>query len=127
MWKKLKKLLKEYNSENGTDIDMPAFFKILNYTDEDIELVNRIIKKKKIHREMKFTSIEPKLNKYIGDRNNPEYEKYYNLLCEYRKYNIEHEGSCLSMKNFFKQEYNLTDENALIEAKKITKLIYCNN
>lgn len=121
MFKKFKRLLKEYNLENNTNISICEFFRVLNYSEEDITFILKNLGKKK-ERPKKVFSIRPNLPNFIGDRSNPEYEKYYELVCEYRKYSVE--IGKISLKNFFKTVYNLSEENALNECKKIQNIVY---
>ena len=121
MFKKFKRLLEEYNQENNTKLSICEFFRILNYSDEDITIILKNLGKKK-ERPKKVFSIRPNLPNFIGVRSNPEYEKYYELVCEYRKYSVEIEK--ISLKNFFKTVYNLSEENAITECKKIQNIVY---
>lgn len=121
MFKKFKRLLEEYNQENNTNLSVCEFFRVLNYSDEEITFILNNIGKKK-ERPKKVFNINPNIPNFIGDRSNPEYEKYYELVCEYRKYSIE--IGKISLKNFFKTVYNLSEDNALIECKKIQNIVY---
>lgn len=126
-FKKLKNAYKEYIEESGNNISFSKFFiKVLNYSNKDFK---NFIKSKAEYQEKKKhklpKNIEPKLGKTQGLKDHPEYNKYYNIVCEFRKYIIENQEK-INLSSFLKEKYNLSDEESLNEAKKVNLIIYSN-
>ena len=131
---KLKSYYKEYCEENNSSISCKDWFiKVLQYSEKDLANFGRTVKKqekkkhekKKPNREIK--TIDPHLPAYIGNREHPEYNKYFSIVCEQRKYNMEHPGASISLKNYLISTYNFSEEEAKIECKKIEHILYCKN
>lgn len=131
--KKLLKLLNEYNEENNVNIDFHTFFiKILNYTEDDyIKLITykaKQEKKKKDRSTPKRRKIDQnKLIEYgIGDTENPEYNKYWEIFTDYNENYLGDESIIgkKTLKNYFILKYNYTEDKAYEESKKITKIIF---
>lgn len=122
----------EWLEENNSSISFKDWFiTVLQYTEDDLRYFTKSIKtiKKKANkvRERKITSIDPHLPLYIGDRENPEYNKYFSIVCEQRKYNMEHPGAGVSLKNYLISTYNFSEEESKFECKKIEHILYCKN
>ena len=134
---KLNNYLKEYNDENNLNIDFRTFFiKVLNYSEEEYnKLVTYKVKQEKIKENKKKEGDNPKprqinqdkLIKYgIGDFNNPEYEKYWNIFTDYNK-NYLTDTSIIgkkTLKAYFIYKYNYSEDKAYEESKKISKIIF---
>ena len=131
--KKLLKLLNEYNEENNVNIDFHTFFiTILNYTEDDyIKLITYKIKrerKKKDRETPKKRKIDQnKLIEHgIGDTENPEYKKYWDIFTDYNENFLGDESikgkKCL--KQYFIYKYNYDEDKAYAESRKITSIIF---
>ena len=133
LFKKLKQLIKEYEKETGKQISIHDFFITeLNYSEEDYELF-LVLKnsKKKPSGESKRTNHIPYISKEVGDKNHPEYEKYYNMVLAFREYmcnkELRPEGDeKKTMRTFMKYAYGLEGDNATLEMRKIENIIYKN-
>ena len=131
--KKLNNYLKEYNEENGLNIDFHTFFvKVLNYSEE--EYVNLITYKAKLEKLKKNREIpKPRkidqnvlIKKGIGDFENSEYEKYWNIFTDYNE-NYLADTSITgkkTLKAYFIYKYNYSEDKAYEESKKISKIIF---
>ena len=131
--KKINKYLEEYNKENNSNVDFHTFFvDILNYTEEDY--TNFIEYKVKLEKQKKDRSIpkprkinkEVLIKKGIGDFNNPEYEKYWNIFTDYNE-NYLADTSITgkkTLKAYFIYKYNYTEDKAYEESKKITDIVF---
>jgi len=128
VFKKLKKAYKEYLEESKENISLSEFFiNVLNYSKEDFK--DFIIAKHSYTEKRKHklpSSIEPKIAKNKGIRNHPDYDKYFGIICEYRKYLIENKKR-INLKDFISEKYNISIEEALEEAKKIHLILYSKN
>ena len=131
-FKKIQDARKEYNLENNTDVSLEEFFYILNYTKEDLDaFLNAKHSKPKKSGESKRVNKLPYISKEVGDKENPEYEKYYNIVLEFREYmcnrDIRPEGDeKKTMRTFMKYKYELEGDAALIEMRKIENIVYKN-
>ena len=135
--KKLNNYLKEYNDENGLNIDFHTFFvKVLNYSEEEYnELVTYKVKQEKIKEKKRKDRSNPKPRKInqsklieygIGDIDNPEYEKYWNIFTDYNE-NYLADTSITgkkTLKAYFIYKYNYSEDKAYEESKKISKIIF---
>lgn len=131
VFKKLKLALKEYNHDNQVDLSLHQFFvEVLNYSAEEF---NEFLIAKKTHikpsGESKRTNRIPYIPKEVGDKDNPEYEKYYNMVLAFRKYmcnkELRPEGDeKKTMRTFMKYAYNLEGDDVLIEMRKIENIVY---
>lgn len=131
-FKKLKSAIQEYEAETGKHITLHDFFvKVLNYSEEEytsfLGAKHTKIKKKKSG-ESKRMNLVPILKSNIGDRENPEYKKYYNMVLEFRKYmcnkEIVSEDGKKTMRSFMKYAYGLEGDTALAEMRKIENIVY---
>ena len=131
--KKFSKHLEEYNSTTNSNIDFHTFFvNVLNYTEEDyLNLLNiktKLEKRKKSRETPKKRKIDQnKLIEYgIGDIENPEYKKYWDIFTDYNENYLEDESitgnKCL--KQYFIYKYNYDEDKAYAESKKITAIIF---
>lgn len=133
VFKKLKKILKEFEEETGKEISFHDFFvNILNYSEEDFELFlnsKRTKIKKKPSGESKRTNRIPYISKEVGDKNHPEYEKYYNMVLAFREYMCNKElrpdgEEKKTMRTFIKYAYGLEGDDATLEMRKIEYIVY---
>jgi len=62
----------------------------------------------------------------IGDIENPEYEKYWNIFTDYNENYLGDKSITgnKTMKNYFILKYNYTEDKAYEESKKINKIIF---
>jgi len=131
--KKFSKHLEEYNSITNSNIDFHTFFvDVLNYTEEDyLNLLTAKIKfeKRKKDRETpkKRKIDQNKLIEHgIGDVENPEYKKYWDIFTDYNENYLGDESikgkKCL--KQYFIYKYNYDEDKAYAESKKITSIIF---
>ena len=131
-FKKIKEILAEYELETGKHITLhDLFVNFLNYTEEDYEkfLASKGTKIKKPSGESKRTNKIPIIPTDVGDKDNPEYEKYYNMVLEFRTYmcnkDIRPEGEeKKTMRTFMKYAYNLEGDDATKEMRKIEYIVY---
>ena len=131
-FKKLKEIIDEYEIETGKHITLhDLFVNFLNYTEEDYEkfLTSKGTKIKKPSGESKRTNKIPIIPTDVGDKDNPEYEKYYNMVLEFRTYmcnkDIRPEGEeKKTMRTFMKYAYNLEGDDATKEMRKIEHIVY---
>lgn len=132
-FKKIKEIITEYEAETGNHISLhDLFVNFLNYTEEDYEMfLNSKGTKipKKPSGESKRTNKIPIIPNNVGDKENPEYEKYYNMVLEFRKYmcnkDIRPEGDeKKTMRTFMKYAFNLEGDDATKEMRKIEYIVY---
>jgi len=127
------KHLEEYNSITNSNIDFHTFFvDVLNYTEEDyLNLLTAKIKfeKRKKDRETpkKRKIDQNKLIEHgIGDIENPEYKKYWDIFTDYNENYLGDESikgkKCL--KQYFIYKYNYDEDKAYAESKKISSIIF---
>ena len=126
-FKKIKQCLKEYNKENNTSFGIHDFFvKVWNYSEDEYNALT--IKRKKPSGESKRQNKVPSLPKDVGDKENPEYEKYYNMVLAFRQYMCNKEITTdRNMRGFMKYQYGLEGDDALIEMRKIENIVYKNH
>lgn len=126
-FRKIKRCLKEYNKENNTSIGIHDFFvKVWNYSEDEYNAL--MLKRKKPSGESKRQNKIPSLPKNVGDTENPEYEKYYNMVLEFRQYMCNKEITTdRNMRGFMKYKYGLEGDDALIEMRKIENIVYKNH
>ena len=135
--KKLNNYLKEYNDENNLNIDFHTFFvKVLNYSEEEYnKFVTYKVKQEKIKEKKKKDRSNPKPRKInqnklieygIGDVDNPEYEKYWNIFTDYNENYLADTSitSKKTLKAYFIYKYNYSEDKAYEESKKISKIIF---
>lgn len=131
--KKFSKHLEEYNSITNSNIDFHTFFvDVLNYSEEDyLNLLTTKIKfeKRKKDRETpkkKQINQEILIKKGIGDIENPEYKKYWDIFTDYNENYLGDESikgkKCL--KQYFIYKYNYDEDKAYAESRKITSIIF---
>lgn len=53
--------------------------------------------------------------------NNPEYDKYFNIVQEFKKFN---KGSSGDMRAFLKEMYDIEGDDATKEMRKIENIVY---
>ncbi len=131
--KAFSKHLEEYNSITNSNIDFHTFFvDVLNYSEEDyLNLITAKIKfeKRKKDRETpkKRKIDQSKLIEHgIGDIENPEYKKYWDIFTDYNENYLGDESikgkKCL--KQYFIYKYNYDEDKAYAESRKITSIIF---
>ena len=131
--KKFSKYLEEYNSTTNSNIDFHTFFvDVLNYTEEDyLNLLTTKIKfeKRRKNREApkKRQINQDALIKHgIGDVENPEYKKYWDIFTDYNENYLGDESikgkKCL--KQYFIYKYNYDEDKAYAESKKISSIMF---
>lgn len=134
--KKLLKYLNEYNIENDSNLDFHTFFvNVLNYSEEDyiklVEFKTKLEKKKKDRSVRKPRKINQKvlIEHGIGDIENPEYEKYWNIFTDYNEIYLANDSITgkKTLKEYFIYRYNYTEDKAYEESKKIAKIIFKKN
>lgn len=125
--KNLTKAFNEYNEEEGKHIDFHEFFtSILSYSEDDyIKLTSYIAKRKKKKEHRKEICIKNSIKPGIGDVENPEYNKYFNIFCDYGKYLsdssiTENKTLC----NYLIKTFNYSSDEALSEARKIQAILF---
>lgn len=131
--KKFSKYLEEYNSTTNSNIDFHTFFvDVLNYSEEDY--LNLLTAKIKFEKRKKDRTIPKKrqinqdalIKHGIGDIENPEYKKYWDIFTDYNENYLGDESikgkKCL--KQYFIYKYNYSDEMAYAESKKISSIIF---
>ena len=131
--KTFSKHLEEYNSITNSNIDFHTFFvDVLNYSEEDyLNLLTVKIKfeqRRKNRETPKKRKIDQnKLIEYgIGDIENPEYKKYWDIFTDYNENYLGDESikgkKCL--KQYFIYKYNYDEDKAYAESKKISSIIF---
>jgi hypothetical protein len=126
---KIKNQMNEYNADHGTSYEFKEFFfEVLGFTQDDWrDLFNTVHKKKnkKPSGESKHKNIVPYIPENIGDRENPEYEKYRDMVYEFRKYMCNPEITTdRNMRGFMKYQYGLEGDAATYEMRKIENIVY---
>ena len=129
-YKHLLKYLDEYNEEANTSIDFHTFFvEVLMYSEDDyanlLKWRKKVEDRAKRHERHKFDPNKP-IPHGIGDIENPEYDKYFNIFVDYnKKYlsRVDIEGK-KTLTGYFKLVYGYDDEKALEEATKIQKIVF---
>ena len=62
------------------------------------------------------------------EKNNPEYEKYHNIVLEFKDYmnnaGITNPEGKKTMYSFLKHAYGLEPQEALIEMRKVENIVY---
>ena len=131
--KAFSKRLEEYNSITNSNIDFHTFFvDILNYSEEDyLKLLTVKIKFEK-RRKDRETPKKRKIDQNkliehgIGDTENPEYKKYWDIFTDYNENYLGDESikgnKCL--KQYFIYKYNYDEDKAYAESKKISSIIF---
>ena len=131
--KAFSKHLEEYNSITNSNIDFHTFFvDVLNYSEEDyLNLLTVKIKFEK-RRKDRETPKKRKIDQSkliehgIGDTENPEYKKYWDIFTDYNENYLGDESikgkKCL--KQYFIYKYNYDDDKAYAESKKISSIIF---
>ena len=131
--KKFSKHLEEYNSITNSNIDFHTFFvDVLNYSEEDY--LNLLTAKIKFEKRKKDKEIPKKrqinqdklIELGIGDIENPEYKKYWDIFTDYNENYLGDESikgkKCL--KQYFIYKYNYDENTAYAESKKISSIIF---
>jgi len=131
--KKFSKYLEEYNSTTNSNIDFHTFFvDVLNYSEEDY--LNLLTAKSKFEKRKKYREIPKKrqinqdalIKHGIGDTENPEYKKYWDIFTDYNENYLGDESikgkKCL--KQYFIYKYNYDEDKAYAESKKISSIIF---
>jgi len=131
--KAFSKRLEEYNSITNSNIDFHTFFvDVLNYSEEDyLNLLTVKIKFEKIRKDRE-TPKKKKIDQNkliehgIGDTENPEYKKYWDIFTDYNENYLGDESikgkKCL--KQYFIYKYNYDEDKAYAESRKITSIIF---
>lgn len=126
-YKNLNKAHDEYNEEEGKHIDFHEFFtSVLGYNEDDyIKLTTYIVKRKKKQEHRKEICIKNSIKVGIGDVENPEYNKYFNIFCDYGNYLSD--SSIIEKKtliNYLIRTFNYSSDEALSEARKIQAILF---
>jgi len=131
--KAFSKRLEEYNSITNSNIDFHTFFvDVLNHSEEDyLNLLTVKIKFEKIRKDRE-TPKKKKIDQNkliehgIGDTENPEYKKYWDIFTDYNENYLGDESikgkKCL--KQYFIYKYNYDEDKAYAESRKITSIIF---
>ena len=132
--KKLQKVLNEYNEETGQHIDFHTFFvKVLNYTEDDFISFTKYMKRRKDRAERKRRRQEENKGIYIkksitlgiGDVEHPEYNKYFNIFCDYGTYLSDSSiTEKKSLVNYLIRTFHYSSEEALVDARKIQNILF---
>lgn len=126
---KLKSALKEYNHDNQVDLSLHQFFvEVLNYSEEEFNEF-LIVKKTHIKPVKEHKDKVPYIPKEVGDKDNPEYEKYCNMVLAFKEYmcnkEIRPEGDeRKTMRTFMKYAYGIEGDAATLEMRKIEYIVY---
>lgn len=127
----INKHLDEYIKETGRNIALKEFvIDILGYGEKEYEsLIHPVETEKKQSGESKKMNRRPHGLDECGDRENPEYEKYRNMVVSFREYMCNKKlrpenGEKKTMVTFMKYAYNLEGDDALREMRKIESIVY---
>ena len=122
-FKCLRKAMKEYNEENNTSVSMDEFLHILNYTDDDIQDMSRVRKRRHKKKRLSLPGIPNP--RYMGNPLHPDYQRYCTMALEFRDYvsNQDIQGK-KTLSEFMNVRYGLKGDDAVPEMTNIQNIVY---